>query len=208
LVSRLGRVSEAQGDVTRANMLYSEALEGFQRDGDMAGAGEMLVRLGIVSARMGDIARAEDVLAAAEQAYLRVNALPGAARADLALAAIALQAGDLAIAAERALRALEFAKTADAQPLVAISTYAQGIAELKSGRFDDALQLLESAVARSRRSALPFAEAHGLAALSSLLDREGHADAASAAGSTAARLFERLGVPQNTPEEALLKMLG
>lgn len=207
LVGRLGKLAETRGQFERAKMLYSMALREFEAGGDMASGAETNLRLGLLAAQAGDLEHAAETLSAAERSYLRINALNGAARASLGLSAVALLRGDLAIAEDAAQHALNFAVKAQEKPIVAISTYVKGIVALEAGQRDDALELLESAVARSRAAALPLAEAQGLAALSSLLKHSGSFDAAEAAGFSATRLFERLDVTVSTPEEVLLTML-
>lgn len=207
LIGRLGKLAETRGQFERAKMLYSMALREFEAGGDMASGAETNLRLGLLAAQAGDLEHAAETLAVAERSYLRINALNGAARAGLGLSAVALLRGDLAIAEDAAQRALNFAVKAQEKPIVAISTYVKGIVALEAGQRDDALDLLESAVARSRAAALPLAEAQGLAALSSLLKHSGSFDAAEAARFSATRLFERLNVTVSTPEEVLLTML-
>ena len=140
--------------------------------GVIAGDAELAARMAGDQLALGSLEEAERYLALATQGFESVPA-DRRGRAQVVIAVmrmrLARQRGDLAAVAKQAQRLLAPAGAADSarlglgEDLRALALINLGIAELWTGRFEDADRHLEQGIALARRIGRPFLELTGLA---------------------------------------------
>jgi predicted negative regulator of RcsB-dependent stress response len=206
LEARLASVADLAGETSHARELYDRALERAAAVGNHVLRAELMLRRAFVEARTSNPQDARHLLELALHAHLELGSLQGAARAALALGSIALEREELLTAREQFEQAASLVESTD-QQLAALAAYGCGLVAHATGHNDEAVALLEFALAHFREASDRLGEAYVLIALVAPLHSTGHETEARAVQATAEASFEQIGTRPGNAGRALRALM-